>query len=163
MMWSNCTGSTQGSDTHNQMRSALKHQLIGDEGVVHEWFRKIIPDLRGTDPKVEVMIANSLWADGDVKGEFSEVCKQVFLSDVYPLGSASQINAWVAEKTKGKIDKLLTDNPKGPAVLLNAVYFKGEWSSKFDGKLTKEGKLRTFCPRTHIGHNLLAARKNYTT
>lgn len=127
------------------MRSALKHQLIGDEVEVHEWFRKIIPDLRGTDPKVEVVIANSLWADGDVKGEFSEICKQVFLSDVYPLGSAGQINSWVTEKTKGKIDKLLTSDPKGPAVLLNAVYFKGEWSSKFDGKLTEPGQ-RPFPP-----------------
>lgn len=107
---------------------------------MHEWFRKIIPDLRGTDPKVEVVLANSLWADGDVKGEFSEMCKQVFLSDVYPLGSADQINSWVTEKTKGRIDKLLTSDPEGPAVLLNAVYFKGEWSSKFDSKLTEPGK-----------------------
>jgi hypothetical protein len=134
-------GSTAGSDTHKQMRSALRHHLLGSEADVHEWFRKVIPGLRGADPKVEVVIANSLWAGGDVKGEFSEVCKEVFLSDVYPLGpgAASQINSWVSEKTKGKIQKLLESDPKGPAVLLNAVYFKGEWSSTFDDRLTQEG------------------------
>jgi len=113
---------------------------------VHEWFRKIIPGLRGADPKVEVMIANSLWAGGDVKGEFSEVCKEVFLSDVYPLGpgAASQINSWVSEKTRGKIQKLVETDPLGPAVLLNAVYFKGEWSSTFEGKLTQDGTFNSF-------------------
>ncbi len=30
----------------------------------------------------------------------------------------------LAEKTQGKISKLLEDKPDGPAVLLNAVYFK---------------------------------------
>jgi len=81
---------------------------VGDEATVHEWFQKIMPHLKGGgDPKVELLIANSLWAAGDVKGRYSEICKEVFLSDVYPLGSASQINAWVSDKTKGKIEKIL--------------------------------------------------------
>ena len=97
------------------------------------------------DPKVELTIANSLWAAGDVKGTYDEVCKEVFLSDVYPLvaGSAGQINSWVMERTKGKIPKLLDQDPLGPAVLLNAVYFKGAWGSKFDEKMTKSGSFQT--------------------
>ena len=173
-------GATSDSSTHTQMREALRHSLLGDETVVHEWFRKLIPDLKGADPKVELMVANSLWAAGDVKDAYAEVCKQVFLSDVFPLGSAAQINGWVTEKTQGKITRLLEqdvsfacprrvcaqrcrvdavclcadchvlnsldphDQPEGPAVLLNAVYFKGEWANKFDEKLTLQGTFQPF-------------------
>ena len=105
---------------------------VGDEPAVHEWFQKIIPDIKGTDPKMELLIANSLWAAADVKGAFADVCKEVFLSEVYPLGSSAQINSWVSESTRGKIDKLLDTDPIGPAVLLNAVYFKGEWTNKVE-------------------------------
>ena len=132
-------GSTQGSETQTQMRSALKHHLVGEEDELHAWFQKVMPALKGADPKVQLLIANSLWAAADVKGKYSEVCKNVFLSEVHPLGSAAQINAWVSEKTQAKIPTLLNANPVGPAVLLNAVYFKGEWSSKIDQSLTQPG------------------------
>ena len=36
-------GSTAGSSTHTQMCGALKHHLLGDEQLVHDWFRKTIP------------------------------------------------------------------------------------------------------------------------
>ena len=132
-------GSTLGSETHTQMRSALKHHLVGEEEQLHAWFQKVMPALKGADPKVQLLIANSLWAAADVKGTYSEVCKNVFLSEVHPLGSAAQINAWVSEKTQAKIPTLLSTDPVGPAVLLNAVYFKGEWASKFDQSLTQPG------------------------
>ena len=72
-------GSTAGSSTHTQMCGALKHHLLGDEHLVHDWFRKTIPDLKGGDPSVQLLIANSLWAGVDVKAAYQEV----FLSEVY--------------------------------------------------------------------------------
>lgn len=50
-----------------------------------------------------------------------------------------RINNWVSNKTDGKIAQLL-DAPFDPAtrlVLLNAVYFKGTWKTKFDSQKTK--------------------------
>jgi len=49
------------------------------------------------------------------------------------------INKWCCEKAKGKISEVL--NPKelldpGGAVLVNALYFKGQWKDKFDEKKT---------------------------
>ncbi|MDP6439518.1 MAG: serpin family protein, partial [Candidatus Brocadiia bacterium] len=51
------------------------------------------------------------------------------------------INAWVEEETKEKIKDLI---PKGVLnemtrlVLTNAIYFKGDWASQFDKKLTAD-------------------------
>ena len=71
------------------MREALRHSLLGDETVVHEWFRKLIPDLKGADPKVELMVANSLWAAGDVS----------MAVDTVRLGAAPFISQRDLEKT----------------------------------------------------------------
>ncbi|XP_054237898.1 serpin B6-like [Indicator indicator] len=55
--------------------------------------------------------------------------------------STNQINAWVEEKTEGKIPNLL---PKGildsqtRLVLVNAIYFKGNWEKEFNKGKTVE-------------------------
>ena len=46
-------------------------------------------------------------------------------------------------KPTGTPPHTYTRQPIGPAVLLNAVYFKGEWGSKFDEKSTRPGTFNT--------------------
>jgi serpin B len=51
------------------------------------------------------------------------------------------INQWVEEKTKDKIKNLIKPgilNPLTRLVLVNAIYFKGNWASQFDEKRTKD-------------------------
>lgn len=53
--------------------------------------------------------------------------------------AAAEINEWVRAKTQGKIAKLL-DGPlpmNTVALILNAVYFRGTWLTKFKAKETK--------------------------
>ncbi|CAN8033030.1 unnamed protein product [Ixodes persulcatus] len=49
-----------------------------------------------------------------------------------------EINRWVKQKTHDKIDKLFDDplDPDTRLVLLNAIFFKGVWSTKFDESAT---------------------------
>lgn len=48
------------------------------------------------------------------------------------------INNWVKEKTKGKIDKILDDiKVEDIAFLINALYFKADWSAGFSEELTR--------------------------
>uniref|UniRef100_A0A6B0VBG8 Putative serine proteinase inhibitor n=1 Tax=Ixodes ricinus TaxID=34613 RepID=A0A6B0VBG8_IXORI len=49
-----------------------------------------------------------------------------------------EINKWVKQKTHDKIDKLFNDplDPHTRLVLLNAIFFKGVWSTKFDENAT---------------------------
>ena len=55
------------------------------------------------------------------------------------LGSAEKINKWVEEHTNKKITKLFQDgdlNDLTRAVLVNAIYFKGDWMVPFDKEHT---------------------------
>ena len=52
-----------------------------------------------------------------------------------PDACREHINAWVSEKTAGKIEELLPPGSVGPdtrLVLTNAIYFKGRWLYQFD-------------------------------
>ncbi|NXN95717.1 SPB6 protein, partial [Rhinopomastus cyanomelas] len=55
--------------------------------------------------------------------------------------SRKQINAWVEEKTEGKIQNLLAEgilNSQTKLVLVNAIYFKGNWATPFNKEATRE-------------------------
>ncbi|XP_060612742.2 pigment epithelium-derived factor [Anolis sagrei] len=53
-----------------------------------------------------------------------------------------EINNWVQQRTGGKVTRILAETPTGVSILLlGAAYFKGQWATRFDPKLTK---LQTF-------------------
>ncbi|NXF10227.1 SPB6 protein, partial [Smithornis capensis] len=52
-----------------------------------------------------------------------------------------QINGWVEERTEGKIQNLLVEgilNSLTRLVLVNAIYFKGNWEKQFKKERTTE-------------------------
>ncbi len=52
-----------------------------------------------------------------------------YLAPIEPLISVEQVNNWCSNKTHGKIDKIIDVlGPKTVMILLNAIYFKDEWS-----------------------------------
>lgn len=56
-------------------------------------------------------------------------------------GAATIINRWVAEQTNNKITEVISPgalNALTRLVLVNAVYFKGDWVKKFDKKETRD-------------------------
>lgn len=96
-------------------------------------------------------IANSLWVNRNMENLIREEFK-ASLQTVYAAGEgsfspgseadANTINAWVKEKTREKIDSIIT--PDGltddtMALLINALYFNGKWTDPFeDYQLTYE-------------------------
>ncbi|MDD5601261.1 MAG: serpin family protein, partial [Actinomycetota bacterium] len=65
----------------------------------------------------------------------SEVSEIDFSSPDAP----DRINSWIEEKTKGKIDKMIDSIPPDAVMyLINAIYFKGDWTYPFDENLTGE-------------------------
>jgi len=55
-------------------------------------------------------------------------------------GSAATINGWVAEKTNNMITEIVPASAIDALtrlILVNAVYFKGDWKNKFEAKRTK--------------------------
>ncbi len=100
-----------------------------------------------TDLKVTLAIANSLWARQDVpfKQDFLQRNIQYFDAEVSTLdfmdpNTLTTINEWVSTNTNGKIPGILDEiNQDAVLFLINAIYFKGAWQTKFDPSDTRDG------------------------
>jgi serine protease inhibitor len=107
----------------------------------------LLGQLGGIDD-VTLSVANALWAQPGTPFEDDYLA---FVRDTFgatvdnaDLGSqdtADEIDAWVTDRTGGLIDGIAEDLglPSGAVlVLVNAVYFLGEWSTRFDPSDTVE-------------------------
>jgi len=102
--------------------------------------------LKSSDPKVVLNIANSLWGQVGIKfkPDFLDSNKKFYGADITTLNfsdaaSPERINNWVNDKTNGKIKKVIEMlDPSMLLVLINAIYFKGKWSIEFDKAKTKD-------------------------
>ena len=84
-----------------------------------------------------VEIANAVMTIFDPLEDFKKTAEN-YLAPIEPLISVDQVNKWCKNKTHGKINKILDELSEDTAmILINAVYFKGEWASKFESYLTK--------------------------
>ncbi|WP_422770490.1 serpin family protein [Plantactinospora sp. WMMC1484] len=103
--------------------------------------------LADTD-EVTLSVADSLWADRGrpFEEDYLTFLRRTFGATVEEadLGSpdtAEKIDAWAAEHTDGLIDDIATDlglpDPAAVLVLLNAVYFLAEWTTRFDPARTR--------------------------
>lgn len=110
--------------------------------------KELIERYEGTS-SVKLNVANSIWLNKDVAGKdikFTDEYKKL-VSEYYK-GTASEedakniamkINSWVEEKTNNKIKNLLPEgDAKFLSVLVNTIYFKGEWAEQFEEYATKE-------------------------
>ena len=92
------------------------------------------------DPMVQLTIANSLWSHLSVNPivpAFTAMDKNYYGATVGDLAQApAAVNTWITNATNGLItsfaDKPASYYSELTALLLNAVYFKGQWSQKFD-------------------------------
>jgi serpin B len=93
-------------------------------------------------PSARFLAANALMLGkrGDlIAADYVAALKTKYAAEVFKDAGLDAINGWVAQKTEGKIAKMLDRlDPNSVAVLLNAVYFKARWASVFDPKLTKD-------------------------
>ena len=114
---------------------------------VNASYKSLIDLLLHLDPKVDMRIANSIWyrTGFPVEQPFVDATRTFFGAQVTALDFANQasvgtINAWVDTNTNGKIKKLLDAiQPNAVMYLINAIYFKGSWTSAFDRADTRDG------------------------
>ena len=77
-------------------------------------------------------IANAVMARYQPLDDFCSIAEK-YLAPMETLKSVEQVNNWCSEKTHGKIEKIIEElSPETIMILLNAVYFKGEWISPFE-------------------------------
>ncbi|MFJ5714588.1 serpin family protein [Neobacillus sp. NPDC093127] len=108
----------------------------------------MLSKLNSNAKKVQLNVANSIWLNENYhfQTDFAQNNKDYFNAklqeiDINDSQSPKMINDWVKKSTNDKIEKIV-DTPLDPdlvAILINAIYFKGDW--KFDKKQTEK---RTF-------------------
>jgi len=113
--------------------------------------RSLLDTVEKADPAVRIEIANALWPQSGftIDPGFVRLSRDFFDASVQglnfagnPQQAADRINAWVREKTHGKIAQIIQRPSRNTVlVLTDAVYFKGRWSVPFDKKRTEP---RTF-------------------
>jgi serine protease inhibitor len=130
--------------TYGQMHAALQlgSSSLGD---IDAGYQSLTALLESLDPGVKMQIANSIWyrSGFPVLPSFVDATKTWFDATVQGLnfndgpGSLATINGWVSNATNGKIPTVLDAiDPSAVMFLINAIYFKGSWRSKFDATLT---------------------------
>ncbi|KAM7397479.1 hypothetical protein PAMA_005666 [Pampus argenteus] len=76
----------------------------------------------------------------EVKLSFVEDSLTRYQSRPVPLPSVEEVNHWVDNVTNGHIPNFLESIPHDMVLMLiNAIYFKGEWQTQFDPLLTSKG------------------------
>ena len=107
-------------------------------------FRDLTIAIENADSDIDMSIANSIWLRDGFKPEedFVERNKKYYSSEVEELDfsapdAVATINGWISDATRGKIEKMLSEIPADVIMyLINAIYFKGNWTHEFDESLT---------------------------
>ena len=119
-------------DTLSEMLEVLQVKTIDELNELNYEFLSTIKEM------TTIEMANAVMSKFTPLETFIEIAKK-YSAPVEPLISVEQVNDWCSNKTHGKIDKILEKlDPNIVMILLNAVYFKGEWSTKFEKYLTKK-------------------------
>ena len=138
--------STNGATDENldEMKEVLGFGEM-ELGNVNEQFKHLIASLVAADKDLALEIANSVWMREDfsldVKAAFTEVLKDFYDAEVFAESfTAENINAWVSEKTHGKIEEIVKEISANTVMyLINAIYFKAAWTTAFNEENTREG------------------------
>ena len=134
--------------TQQEINQVLGFGSAGAEAI-NKFCHKLLTETGQLDELTRVSIANNIYmntARGDVR--MSETFRQT-VADYYDVtpealdftdpATLDVINQWASDHTEGMIDKVLDAsdlNPDYISYLLNAIYFKGEWTAKFDPEKT---------------------------
>ena len=130
--------------TADEMRTALRESGYSTADI-NAYSRELREALLRADPKTTIGIANSIWyrQGATVKAPFIEANRTYYDAEVQALDFSSPtatatINGWCAQKTHNKIKEIVKQvDPTTFMYLINAVYFKGAWTTRFEKKNTR--------------------------
>ena len=120
---------------------------FGDAEAMNNFCRKMLTESSDVDKNTKVMIGNTIFVNHgyELQEAFKEKANTFY--DANPESrdfadgkTMDVINQWASDHTEGMIKEVLTPstfNPDAASYLLNAIYFKGAWTSKFDPNMTR--------------------------
>ncbi len=156
-----------GSTTKEEMEKALNYEEMSLEEI-NRGYAWLINRIQNIDPKVTIEMADSIWArDGfQILPDYIERNRSFLSAEVCSLNfdlpeAADTINNWISQKTHNLIPKMI-NSPIHPDVmmyLINAIYFKGEWTTAFKAKNTSEREFHALDGKTDMVSMMMRSGK----
>lgn len=133
-------------ETQRELLDALQ---IEDLETFNQTVKEQLATYDGYARIMSLETANSLWINqswfdgaGEFLPDYAREMDEYFraaVEEVTNEDSVERVNAWVDEKTHGKIPTILTeDNREFVTALINAVYFKAAWEKEFSPARTEK-------------------------
>jgi serine protease inhibitor len=135
-----------GDQTRQEMLATLS--LSGSNlAAINTANAQLIKIIRTPATNITLSVADSLWVDSrraTLRPDYVKQTRAWYDAEMADLdfsnpGTATRINSWASKETRGMIPKLLDRlDPADIVLLLNAVYFKGQWAQQFDKAKTQQ-------------------------
>lgn len=130
-----------------QQLSAGLH-LPNSREKIEQIFTKLAPTLQSND-KYNLSSANKVYVKDsfEISDKFKSTAVKVFDAEIQNIDftkkvqAAAEMNKWVEDKTHDKIKDLISPDDLDEytrAVLINAIYFHGQWVKQFDEYSTRK-------------------------
>lgn len=147
-------GMLQAGATGETQKQILKVMGMGaaSASAVNEYCARLTKELPALDSKVTLDIANSIYVNSlraTIRDTYAADMNRYYDAPVSNLDftnptSLGVINGWCNDKTQGMIPKILDEiDEKCVMYLLNAIYFKADWTEKFEEKYTRNESFTT--------------------
>ncbi|RZC36281.1 Serpin domain containing protein, partial [Asbolus verrucosus] len=126
-------------ETAQEIRNSLR--LPNDNDNVEAGVKESLSVLQGNN-LYTLHTANKMYVKEDfpIKQSFKQAATEIYHSDVENIDftqsqkAAKTMNSWVEKQTNNKIKNLISPNilsKRTKTILINAIYFQGNWSNKF--------------------------------
>ena len=133
-------------ETENQFKKVL--HLPSPNSLGTSGYQALIDNINNVKENT-LVLANKVFTDErfSVKPSYRELTETYFRSITQLVNfaksdeAANTINTWVKENTNNRIDGIVAPSDLGKQtalVLVNAVYFKGQWKNKFNPNYTRD-------------------------
>uniref|UniRef100_A0A8B9C366 Serpin family B member 11 n=1 Tax=Anser brachyrhynchus TaxID=132585 RepID=A0A8B9C366_9AVES len=131
-----------------ERRSSLSSQCNTDGNLNHEAFHALLLQLQNLGKSYVLSLASNLFIQEkfELKQKYLMCSKKLYGAELQTVdfkrdleAAILKINAWVENKTQGKIKELFVSgmiDTDALLVLVNVIYFKASWEHKFEGKNT---------------------------
>lgn len=136
-------GATQPSSVDGDFESPTPTALL------NSFCRKLLTACGELDPSTKVTLANTIFASDRYRlcAPFVQAAKEWYDADVQTRdftdveGTVADINQWADDHTQGMIPQVISArefDTLAISYLLNAIYFKGAWTHKFNPEYTRD-------------------------
>nr|XP_020754810.1 serpin A3-5 isoform X4 [Odocoileus virginianus texanus]XP_020754811.1 serpin A3-5 isoform X4 [Odocoileus virginianus texanus] len=136
--------------TLTEILEGLKFNLTEiQEKEIHQGFQHLLQTLNKPSNQLQLSVGNAMFVQEELEllDKFREDAQVLYASQAFstnfrdPEAAKSLINEYVKNKTQGKIEELFKFlSPNTVLVLVNYIYFKAQWKTRFDPKHTQQAE-----------------------